>query len=65
MISKVEYLSIRGERDFLYRYFLKCGGKRIAPQIFNTVLARWIRAKGVDPRQGAQIIMKFLDQKFV
>lgn len=64
MISRAEYLSIRGEHDFLYRYFIKCGGMKVAPQLFKTALAKWLAMKGMRPQQGIQQILKDLDQKF-
>ena len=64
MMTKAEYLSIRGERDFLYRYFLKCGGMQTSSQMFNNALARWLQAFGLNPYQGMDIIIVFLDKKF-
>lgn len=64
MISRSEYYSIRGEQDFLYRYFIKCGGMQTSQQLFKTTLARWIKSFGLHPQQGVDQIIKFLDQKF-
>ena len=63
-MSRMEYLSIRGEQDFLYRYFLKCGGQHIAPQIFKTALARWLKSYNIPTQQGINQIVHYLDKKF-
>jgi hypothetical protein len=63
-MTKPEYYSIRGERDFLHRYFIKCGGSRIPLQLFNFTLSKWLVMKGMNPQQGREQILKDLDQKF-
>jgi|TARA_R110000772_G_scaffold59348_6_gene134392 hypothetical protein len=37
---------------------------KVAPQLFKTVLIKWLAMKGVHPQQGIQQILKDLDQKF-
>lgn len=65
MIDRNEYMAIRGEQDFLYRYFIKCGGENIGHQAFYVHLNRWLaRDKGQNVRIGQAKIVNFLDIKF-
>lgn len=64
MISRQEYMSIRGEYNFLYRYFLKSGGFHMAEQQFYVLLNDWIIMQGINHRQGQSQITNFLDKKF-
>lgn len=59
-----EYLSIRGEANFLYLYFLKCGGINCGEQRFYGMLNHWIASKGINIRVGQAKILNFLDIKF-
>lgn len=64
VISKQEYMAIRGEYNFLYRYFIKSGGVNTGEQMFYTLLNDWMQSKGIDHRRGQTTIVRFLDRKF-
>jgi hypothetical protein len=64
MISKQEYFAIRGEYNFLYRYFLKAGGVNVGEQSFYVLLNDWMEMQGINHRKGQMMITKFLDRKF-
>lgn len=63
-MDRIQYKAIRGERDFLYRYFVKMGGKPIGDQQFSQLLSFWLLSMGIPPQQGIPIIVNFLDKKF-
>lgn len=64
-MDKIQYKAIRGERDFLYRYFVKMGGKPIGDRQFSQFIAFWLLSQGIQPEQGIPQIVNFLDKKFV
>lgn len=57
-------MSIRGEYNFLYRYFIKCGGSNVGEQMFYVLLNDWMQSLSIDHRRGQTVIVKFLDKKF-
>ena len=63
-MTRSEYLSIRGEKDFLFRYFIKEGGKAPNYPVFASQLATWLMLNGQDPHRGFLQIVDFLDKKF-
>lgn len=63
-MDRIQYMAIRGERDFLYRYFIGCGGDKIGEQQFNQLLPAWLMQMGVHPNVGVQQIVNYLDNKF-
>jgi len=63
-MDRIQYMAIRGERDFLYRYFLACGGKSAGEHQFNQLLPIWIMSMGIEPGFGISQIVNFLDNKF-
>lgn len=64
-MTKSEYKSIRGEKDFLFRYYKKMNGSIPTDNQFATFLSMWLlNFVGVHPQQGIPQIVKFLDEKF-
>lgn len=64
-MTKDEYKSIRGERDFLFRFYRKSGGTITNDQQFSMFLNLWLmNFVRVHPQQGIPQIVNFLDQKF-
>jgi hypothetical protein len=64
-MEKSEYMVIRGERDFLYRYFKNCGGMDVGEQSFYVSLNAWLSSSmRQNPRIGQAKIVNFLDIKF-
>lgn len=63
-MDDTRYKSIRGERDFLFRYFTLETNFNTPPQSFDQLLGVWLTAfVGVHPQQGIQTIISFLDKK--
>jgi hypothetical protein len=63
-MTKTEYQSIRGEKDFLCRYFNKMSKNNLDNRMFSSLLAMWLMQIGVHPQQGIEIIVNFLDKKY-
>lgn len=63
-MDKTTYKSIRGEKDFLCRYFNKESGMNLNSQTFATYLSMWIMSMGTHPQQGINMILNFLDEKY-
>jgi len=63
-MDKITYKSIRGERDFLCRYFVKESGMNIDCNTFSNLLGMWLMAMGMHSQQGKEMILNFLDKKF-
>jgi hypothetical protein len=45
-------------------YFILEGGSRIPPLMFETLLSKWLQARGLHPQKGREIILYYLDKKF-
>jgi hypothetical protein len=61
------YKEIRVRPDFLFMYFKECTGNRSvnSPQEFDMFLQVWLlQFIGVNPLQGVDTIIQFLDKKF-
>jgi hypothetical protein len=64
-MTKSEYKAIRGERDFLFRFYKKMGGVIPNDQQFSMFLNLWLlNTVGIHPQKGIPQIVKFLDNKF-
>lgn len=63
-MTKTEYQSIRGEQDFLCRYFNKMSKNNLDNRMFSALLAMWLMQNSVHPQQGIEIIVNFLDKKY-
>ena len=63
-MTKTEYQSIRGEQDFLCRYFNKMSKNNLDNRVFSTMLTMWIMQIGLHPQQGVQQILNFLDKRY-
>jgi hypothetical protein len=62
-MTKTEFQSIRGESDFLCRYFNKVSNSNLDNRTFSTLLSMWLMHMGLHPQEGLQIILNFLDKK--
>lgn len=63
-MDSIRYKAIRGERDFLFRYFIAMGGKRIPYRTFSQLLPQWLVTRGLDPQKGLQQIVLDLDKRY-
>lgn len=64
-MTKKEYRSIRGEKDFLFRYYKKEGGVVQSEQQFSMFLNMWLmQVVGIHPKNSIPTIVDFLDKKF-
>jgi hypothetical protein len=64
-MTKDRYKEIRNLPNFLHIYFMEESGTSITPQDFNQFFTTWMFAmNGMDPNQGVQKIINFLDTKF-
>jgi len=63
-MTKTEFKSIRGEKDFLLRYFNKEANTNLDIQTFSNLLSIWIMTIGIHPQQGIELILNYLDKKF-
>lgn len=63
-MTREKYIEIRPRTDFLQMYFILEGGSRVSPQIFDTLLSKWLLGMGLHPQKGREIILYYLDRKF-
>jgi hypothetical protein len=63
-MTRDKYIEIRPRTDFLQMYFILEGGSRIPPLMFETLLSKWLQARGLHPQKGREIILYYLDKKF-
>ncbi len=66
-MTETAYKAIRGEKDFLFRYFTSESklSQPLHPQMFEQYLDVWLMVVvGIPANQGKQQILNFLDKKF-
>ena len=63
-MTKTEFKSIRGEKDFLLRYFNKESKMNLDINTFSNYLTIWIINMGLHPQQGVELILNYLDKKY-
>lgn len=62
-MDNTRYKSIRGEGDFLYRYFTIEANQEYPKPFFDQMLGIWLMSMHIHPQQGMLEIVKFLDEK--
>lgn len=62
-MNREEYLKLRKEKDFLYKYFVAESMNSVPYSQFYQLLGLWLTIQGISDDWGVRKIAEYLDKK--